>query len=588
VPRYAHEVIAEVLAANDIVEIVGSVLELKHAGGRRWKALSPFSNEKTPSFIVSQDRQRYHCFSTDQGGDAISFVMRVEGLTFVEALQKLADRGGVRLPAANPADDREAWLRKQLQEFGKFARNHFVACLQDTMKGSAARRYLSNRGLRDETMQRFSLGYAPDSFSSLSEAAQRKGFKDQILTESGLLKAGRQGSPYDFFRNRVTFPIRDINGHFVAFGGRDLSGESPAKYINSPETRLYKKSKVLYGLYEGRDAVRKQGQAILVEGYFDALRCFDVGIENVVASCGTALTEQQAALIKRYAAEVVMVYDGDAAGIRAAIKGTRVLVAAGLTVRATALPSGQDPDDYIKAEGAEAFRTLVDEAPDFVTFYVRMSADRTGTVEGRTGIAHELFDIFRGIEDRLRIDEYLKLAARGLGLNEWLCRAEYDRFVAEANKRAHGRAAAPEKAQEIVPLKLDEYGFVAALLADEEHLENAQRALLELDLGQGPLQDVLRIVLTGEAETLAHTLEDETAQRLYSAAVNLDEQTPDARKDLVVKMINRLELEALKREKVRLTEELNAAQRGGDTQQAMAVLQRQVKLKQQMEKLGAA
>lgn len=587
-PKYSPEVIAEILAANDIVEIVGATVELKHAGGRRWKALSPFSNEKTPSFVVNQDRQFYHCFSTDQGGDAITFTMQVEGLTFVEAVQKLADRAGVKLPESNPADDREAYISKQLQEFGVFARNHFRTCLQEVMKGSVARKYLATRNLKDETIQKFSLGFAPDSFDSLKNAATAKGFSDSIFTDTGLLKRGDRGGVYDFFRNRLIVPIRDINGHYVAFGGRDLSGESPAKYINSPETRLYKKSKVLYGLYEGREALRKSGQAILVEGYFDALRCFDAGIENVVASCGTALTEEQASLIRRYVGEVVLVYDGDAAGIRAAVKGTKVLVAAGLTVRANALPDAQDPDDFIHAHGGDAFRKIVDDAPDFVTFYVRMSADRVGSVEGRTGVAHELFDIFRGIDDRLRVDEYLKLAARALGLNEWLCRSEYDRFVSEANKRTHGRAAEKAAVVTVTPLKLDDYAFIAALLADENLLDQAQRALLELDLGENPLAAVLRVVLTGTAETLAHTLEDETAKRLYAAAVNLDDQSDEMRADIVLKMINRLELEALKIEKLRLTDELHAAERGGDTARVLLVAQRQIKLKQQMEKLGAA
>jgi DNA primase len=287
--------------------------------------------------------------------------------------------------------------------------------------------------LKPETIKRFGLGYAPDGWSSLLDAARTAGFKEPVAEASGLARRGDRDA-YDFFRNRLMIPIRDVSNNVVAFGGRDL-GDGTPKYINSPENALYKKSRVLYGLCEGRDAMRREKRAILVEGYFDLMRCFDAGIENVVATCGTALTPEQAGLIHRYVPEVVIVYDADAAGIRAALRGVGLLTDAGLTVRAMTLPDGKDPDDFIRAHGADAFRDLVDGALDFVTFYVRMSRDRLDTIEGRTTVAREIFTILASLNDELRRDEYLKRAARELNLHEWVCQGEFMKFLRDAAGR---------------------------------------------------------------------------------------------------------------------------------------------------------
>ena len=320
-PKYSREIVAEVLAANDIVEVIGAQLELKPSGAGRLKALCPFHPEKTPSFSVNRERQMFYCFGCQKSGDAITFLCEYEGLTFVQALQKLAEHAGIRLPAFTARDDAEEYRRKQLLELGKFAAGFYQETLDDPLRGGEARRYLKTRTLEPETVTRFGLGYAPDDWSALTDAARRKGFNDAILEASGLAKRGKSGGLYDLLRHRVVFPIRDVSGNTVAFGGRDL-GSGEVKYINSPdETLVYTKGRVLYGLDEARNAMRKQKRAILVEGYFDLLRCFDAGIENVVASCGTALTSQQAALVRRYVPEVVVVFDGDPAGVRAALRG---------------------------------------------------------------------------------------------------------------------------------------------------------------------------------------------------------------------------------------------------------------------------
>lgn len=579
--RYSREIVREVLAANDIVDVIGNYLSLKPDGARRFKALSPFKNEKTPSFKVNQDRQTYHCFSTDQGGDLISFLMAVEGLSFSEALQKLADRAGIRLPAATQADQRADDLRTQLIAFNEFALAHFKKCLQDPMRGGTAQKYLENRALHARTMSQFGLGYAPDAMGALLEAARSKGYHDSVIEASGLAKRGERGGFYDFFRNRVMFPIRDISGNVVAFGGRDL-GDSPAKYINSPETKLYKKSRTLYGLHEARDAIRKEGFAILVEGYFDLLRCFDAGIQNVVATCGTALTDEQAQLIRRYAPEVTLVYDGDAAGIRAALKGVRVLAAAGLGVRAAVLPGGQDPDDFVRAQGAGPFQQVLSTAADFVSFYVKQSASRAATIEGRTAIAHELFEIVRGIGDEIRADAYLKQIGKALGLSEWACQKEYEKL-----SRVEVRTAAPlqPREQAPAPLPLDEINFVAVLINDPGMLKLAEHALEEVPLPSSPLAGVLGVLFSSDEMPVAADFEDPDAQRLWTAAATAEPLTPEIAEDLVRKRVARLRRESLEVERLNMEEAIRMAQREADTARMASLLNELVRIGRSIEQL---
>jgi len=425
VARYSRDVIQQVQAANDIVEVIGQYVDLKPAGNDRFLGLSPFQSEKTPSFNVSRSKQAYYCFSTDQGGDIFSFLQAVEGLSFTEALERLADRAGIRLPKPGRHDSRAEYEREKLFELGAFARKFFMDVIADPLKGGAGRAYLKTRALKPDTAKQFGIGFAPEGFNGLLDAARAKGFDDRILELSGLIKRSGKGSLYDFFRSRVITPIRDVSGRVVAFGGRDITGEAQGKYINSPENPVYKKSKVLYALYEARDAIRKSGQALLAEGYFDVLRLHDAGICNAVATCGTALTPDQAKLLRRYCRDVVLVYDGDAAGLRAAARGAGILMAAGLAVRILVLKDGLDPDDFVRAEGPDAFRAAIETARAFVPFYAEANAARLTSIEGRHEVAQELFAVLREIDDDLRRDAYLGEIAAALKLNEHAVRKSF-------------------------------------------------------------------------------------------------------------------------------------------------------------------
>jgi DNA primase len=582
--KYSQEIKARVLAATDIVELVGSALELKPSGAGRFKALCPFHNEKTPSFSVSRDRQTFYCFGCEKGGDAISWVMEHEGLPFPEAMRKLADRAGIELPAPTERDSKEDYLRRQLIELGSFAAGFYSDLLKDPMKGGKGRQYLKTRLLKDETIKRFGLGFAPEGWSHLLDAARAKGFKEAVLDASGLAKRGERGSFYDTFRDRLMVPIRDVSGNIVAFGGRDLGGESQAKYINSSETVIYKKGRVLYGLYEARETLRHDKRAVLVEGYFDLMRCFDAGVCNVIASCGTALTSEQANLIRRYVPEVVVVFDGDAAGVRAALRGIAILTASGLTVRALTLPDNKDPDDYIRDAGVDAFRELVDSAQDFVTFYVRMNQSRLGTIEGRTDVAKEVFTIVQSLDDALRTDEYLKRTAKELQLDEWSVRREYQ---AQLQRRdAHGTIEKPA-ARPRTKFTLEDTDFIAALLSGDELRERVRRELTGVALKPGPFAEVLIAVLGSENGAVPGQFDGEDAYQLYAAASNRHVDS-DTGLEIVEKRLTSLRREALLDEDAAVLEQMRDANRRGDIESETQLVTRRVGIRKEIDRLAPA
>lgn len=585
--KYSREMIGQVLAACDIVDVVGGYIELKPAGGNRYKALSPFTNEKTPSFMVSRDRQMYYCFSSGQGGDVVRFLMQYEGLSFNEALQKLADRSGIKLESAGRDDNREDYLRRRVLELNAFAARFYRKQLLSPTSGDCGRDYLKGRGLQESTEARFELGLAVNAYDQLRDAALKEGFREAELLASGLLRKGDR-SLYDFFRNRVIVPIKDVSGNFVAFGGRDL-GNSPAKYVNSPETAAYKKSRVLYGLYEARDALRKEGKAILVEGYFDLMRCFDAGIENVVATCGTALTEQQAMLIKRYAPEVVVVYDADLAGIRAALRGISILVAAGLTVQAMTPPQGKDPDDFIRAAGGQAFREEIEKARDFVTFYIEMNSEQLRTIEGRTEIAHALFAILHTLDAPMRVDQYLQRIADGLGTHVWECKREYERYCRNQRHPARVEPVARAGGQAVSRAKpgKDDMDFIAALITFPDLRAVVTAEEDEIQSEQAAFTLAKRICSGADANVSLEDLASEDEEALLTAAANVEASDPVKARQIVLERLARFKVDAWRQEMVTLQQQAQQAQRDQDRKRTAELFDRIMELKIRMESVGA-
>ncbi len=429
----SEAVIAEILRRTDIVELIGEYLPLK-AAGRTHKALCPFHTEKTPSFIVNLERQIFHCFGCGEGGDAITFLMKHERLTFPEAARYLAERAGVSLPAPRSAGPGtgETDGRLALLDVHRQALEHFRENLRGP-EGSAARDHLAGRALTPALIDRFQLGYALPRWDALLRALKKRGHPDRLLEASGLIVPRPNGSGhYDRFRDRLTIPIWDVSGKVVGFGGRALTA-GEVKYINSPETALYHKGTHLFGLNLAARAVRERGQALVVEGYFDAIMLHAHGFENAVAALGTALTTGQAGLLSRYARTVVLLFDPDAPGIGAARRNLEHLINVDLDWRLVLLPEGLDPDAYVRTHGTASFAAALEAAQDLVEFFLdrRVSGlDLTDPVQ-RARAADALVEVLATLDNPIRREGYIQRVAQRTGIT--------DRSLLEAVARQRGR-----------------------------------------------------------------------------------------------------------------------------------------------------
>lgn len=587
--QIGRELVDQVLSQIDIVELIGGYVDLKPSGSGRAVGRCPFHQEKTPSFSVNRERQIFYCFGCGKGGDAIAFLREHEGLSFVEALRQLAERAGVSLPETSfrVGGGVEKDRKELLLGICAAAQEFFASCLADPQRGDAARAYLEKRGMDAAAASRFGLGFAPDSWSALHEALRRKGFHDADLVEAGLVRARSTGDGhYAFFRNRLMAPIRDAAGRIVGFGGRDLSGDPQTpKYINTQENAIYRKSELLYGLHDARDALRKRRQAVLVEGYFDVMRCMLHGIDNVVAPCGTALTSEQARLLRRYVAEVVVLFDGDAAGVRAALRGVSVIVAAGLRVRALLLPEGQDPDDFVGAHGGAALQDRIDKADELVSFYVAMNADRVKSIEGRTDVARELLAVFLNMDDLLRREEYIKEVGRLLRVDEWTVRREFDRLARGESSRTVRRVSARDEEPRTPKPGQDDQDFVAALLQHPSLRTLLDASVIEAADASTPLGEILTALDASGEAGLPEALEQASARALYCAGAASGEMPISRAEALVKKRISGVLRAALQQEAADLIAQVRAAEAGN--RDTTPLLIRQVEVQRRLERLGA-
>ncbi|MBI3091938.1 MAG: DNA primase [Candidatus Tectomicrobia bacterium] len=399
----------------DIVEVVSDYLSLE-ARGKNHRALCPFHREKTPSFTVTREKGIFYCFGCGAGGDALKFLQLINNISFPEAVQVLARRYGVRLPSRRaPVSDAETQHRQQLFACLDLAREFFHRQLLEQGGTGRAAAYLQGRGMTQETIESFHLGYAPESWDALLRFASGRGYDPRVLAEAGLVKERATGSGYyDRFRDRLIFPIQDVDGRTVGFGGRLLENrDDQPKYLNTPETAIYRKYALLYGLAQARESIRRARQTVLVEGYFDLLSCHQAGVRQVVATCGTALTEGHVRLLQRFAPEVVVAFDGDPAGRRAAGRGETLFLTHGLRVRVAQLPAGEDPDSFVRKTGGAAFEGVLAQAPPLIEFLIALAIEQHGlaSVEARTAVIRDLLEPLRRVQDHLARSSYLSLLA---------------------------------------------------------------------------------------------------------------------------------------------------------------------------------
>jgi DNA primase len=418
---FSSATLERIRAASDIVDIIGAVLPLKKAGAN-FTALCPFHKEKTPSFNVNPQKQIFHCFGCHKGGDVFTFVKEYENIGFVDAVRRLAERAKIPLEfEQNPAAQESRHLKDQLLQIHEQITQRWQNCLLNESAGKTTRDYLEKRGVSAEAIKLFRLGAAPEAWDDTVNWAKSKGHPLELVEKSGLIiRKEETGNFYDRFRGRLMFPICDEQGRVIGFSGRILAGdEKTAKYVNSPETPIFTKSKVFFGLDKSKRAILDAGYAIICEGQLDLIACFMAGVQNIVAPQGTAFTEQHARIIKRYVNEVVLCFDSDEAGQNAAVRSLDHLLASGLAVRVAVVPAPHDPDSFIKANGSEAFRQLVGKAGGFFDYYFKRLCEKNDvkTDKGRTVVVRSMLEALQKTENRVVFDKYAHDLTFKLGLS---------------------------------------------------------------------------------------------------------------------------------------------------------------------------
>ena len=464
----------------DIVEVVGDYVPLKKKGQNMW-ACCPFHGEKSPSFSVSPAKQIYKCFGCGKAGDPIQFVMDIEGVGFQEAIRHLAGRYGIEVEedeTRTPEQNLEQNERESLFIATNFAKDFFVKNLQTEEGRSIGLSYFKERGFSPHIIEKFDLGYALDGWDHLLKAAKSAGFEEDILLKAGLIlqREGDASRVYDRFRGRVTFAIHNVSGKPIGFGARILTKDkNQPKYINSPETPIYHKSDVLYGIFQAKKAIRDLDNCFLVEGYTDVVSMHLSGIENVVASSGTSLTEGQIKLIKRFANQVTVLYDGDPAGIKASIRGIDLLLEGGLNVKAVVFPHGEDPDSFSRKVGSQAFQDyLKDNSRDFIGFKIGLYQDEFAKDPIRKAeVIREIVQSIGKIPDPIVRSVYAKEASGLLQIEEEIIHAELNKSLIKSTKehfqKAKDEAEAEERLEELIPGKT-QFTFLEKLSIHEREI----------------------------------------------------------------------------------------------------------------------
>ena len=437
--KIPDEIIEQVRDATDIIEVVSQYVTLKKRG-KTFLGLCPFHQEKTPSFSVDPVRGFYHCFGCGVGGNVFSFVMEMEKVSFPEAVRSLAEKSNIDVPLVQQDPERSKEI-EQLYYANGLAADFFEKCLYETQAGKKAKSYLIDRAFPEELIKKFRIGYAPNRWDGLMQMAARQKFSNEGLAKAGLVvpKKNEQGF-YDRFRGRLMIPIMNPSGRVVAFGGRILKEDKQSpKYLNSPETLVYHKTYILFGLSLAKSAIQHHDQVFLVEGYTDVMRLHQFGFENCVATSGTALTSEQAKLLLRFTKNVVLVYDGDSAGLAAAIRGIDVLVEQGLSVQVVALPGGEDPDSYLRKQGEDGFSDQITKAKNLVDFHVqyRQSTGKLKNARQKADMVNELLASLAKIKDPVERNIMIHEMAEKVGVTESVLMQQIQKHKSSREETTH-------------------------------------------------------------------------------------------------------------------------------------------------------
>jgi DNA primase len=488
--RIPDDKIDEVRNANDIIEVISAYVHLKKRG-KNYIGLCPFHTEKTPSFTVSADKQMYHCFGCGKGGNIFTFLMETDKISFVEAVRSLASKAGIFIPEETAPVTEEQTEFENYYAICRSAGMHFFRNLTETEEGKEALNYFYKRGFSDETIRTFGLGYSMNSWDAFLNKAQSDGFKGEDIVKVGLARVREDGSLYDYFRGRAMFPIFSNQGRVIGFGARKMREDDAiaGKYINSPESPLYNKSKVLFGLFHSKESIRQEDNALMVEGYADLISLYQSGIKNVVASSGTALTEEQLMLIGRYSKNLTLVYDADSAGSSATVRGIDLALERNLNVHIVELPEGEDPDSFVQKHGGNEFRELLTKAISFIDFKAKQfqRAGMFATAEGKTQAVRSLVQSIAKMKDELKRNFYVKEVAEKYEVYESLLFRELEQALKQENRTTRTG------------------NFIKPVVAQRQNESEKDISIVEKPVPPEE-RDILKLILEGNPDVIRYLL----------------------------------------------------------------------------------
>jgi DNA primase len=606
-----EDIINRIRDRADIVEIVQAHLSLSKAG-QHYKGLCPFHSEKTPSFTVSPSRQMFHCFGCGVGGNVFTFLMKIEGSSFPTVVRALGEKLGIRVEEkpVSPAAKQRAEQTERLVGLNRAAADFFHRTLLADPAAEPARTYLRDRGITAETVERFVIGYAPQSWDGLLKALAGTGRETkgrwtvEDLAAAGLIVARDQAARkptdaagyYDRFRGRVMLPIRDLQKRVIGFGGRVLGDEVP-KYLNSPETPLFRKGRTLYGLEAAREGITREDHVVIVEGYFDVIALHQAGLANVVATLGTALTTEHIEVVRRFTRRVVLLFDPDAAGVRAALRTLDLFLGSGLAVQVGSLPAGDDPDTFVRSRGVEAFVALVRRAPSLLDFTVAgsLTTDRQGSVEERVRCVEEILALLQRLSNPVEKAAALRNVADHLGMDEKVLLERYRSLprkatVAEETPTSQAEAPLPKDEEVLVRLLLHEKltPEMRAQLAADDFTDPRARRLITLTLGerdaQGGPGGQGEIAVN---ELIARVQEDSLCGGILRA-LSLSDLPYDDAAAAFRESLKALKLKRIADEIQEVKTAQTAAERAGQAETVRSLLVRQNALQQERQRLLGA
>ena len=532
---FSEQLLEQIRAANDIVEIIGASLPLKRAGAN-FRTLCPFHKEKTPSFNVNPHLQIFHCFGCHKGGNVFRWIQEYENLSFPEAVRRLAERARIPLEVdRNPENQQIKSLKDSLLQIHEQITQRWHAALKNEAGAQIARDYLAKRGVRTEAIEIFRLGFAPDAWDDTVNWGKSKNFEAPVLEKAGLVVPREGGGYYDRFRGRLMFPICDEQGRVIAFSGRILTDEKTAKYVNSPETAIFTKGRVFYGLDKTKRAILDAGFAIICEGQLDLIACYTAGVKNIVAPQGTAFTSDHARILKRYVDEVVLCFDSDTAGQSAAARVQESLLASGMSIRVTTIPAPHDPDSFIKERGADAFKEMISGAREFFDFYLEhlCAVHEPVTDKGQLAVVKGMAEMVNKSGTPLLADKYAQKTAMKLAtfsqvpISAEAVRAE---FKKGPGTRVENEPQAPAAPAEIAMPSEREFWLLKYIFASDEAAEWAKARLDLAWIHHAHVRQILAARFAAEwrsVPAMVDETEDAGLRSLLTAAVASDVEKTD-------------------------------------------------------------